>query len=138
MESTPRPITGYQRALPQRVPFPLSGLAKGLMRVARPEPLAIVLSRPAPEEAVVEIRGALTAKGAQRLKLAVFQALEEGARQVTVDLAEASRLDPAGLAALVEATQRAGEARVYLANLSAEARWLLEKASLHTVLEITE
>lgn len=138
MESTPRPITGYPRALPERIPTPLSGLAKGLLRVTRPEPLAVVLCRPTSEEAVVEVRGAFTSKGAQRLKLAVTQALEEGVLSVVIDLSSASRIDPAGLAALVEVTQRAGDTRVVVAHLSPDARLLLEKASLHTVLEIVE
>lgn len=135
MESTPRPITGYPRDL-LRMPLPLGGLARGLRRLARPQPLAIAVSHGAATEALVQVQGGLTAQGAPRLKLAVAQLTQEGASQVTIDLSEASRIDPAGVAALVEVTQRSGPARILVVGLGPEARLLLEKACLHTVIEI--
>ena len=138
MESTPRPITGYTRTWPSRIPLPLAALAKGVRRLARPQRLAILMVRPAGEEAIVEVRGPLDGKGAQRLKLAVSMALDEGATRVTIDLSEATRVGASGVAALVEATQRADGREVRLARLPAEVRHLLEKADLHRVLEIVE
>ena len=138
MESTPRPITGYARTWPQRIPLPLATLAKGMRRLLRPSGLAVIMVRPDAEETIVEVRGALDAKGAQRLKLAVSMAVAEGARQVTIDLGGASRIGASGVAALVEATQRAGGMSVQLATVPPEVRLLLEKAGLHMVLEIGE
>ena len=138
MESTPRPITGYTRTWPSRIPLPLAALAKGVRRLARPNHLAIVLGRPDGEEAIVQVHGPLDGKGAQRLKLAVSMALSEGATRVTIDLSEATRIGAPGVAALVEATQRADGREVRLAKLPAEVRLILEKADLHRVLEIVE
>jgi anti-anti-sigma factor len=109
-----------------------------MRRLLRPSGLAVIMMRPDAEETIVEVRGALDAKGAKRLKLAVSMAVAEGARQVTIDLAGASRIGAPGVAALVEATQRAGEATVQLAQVPPEVRLLLEKAGLHMVLEIGE
>jgi anti-anti-sigma factor len=94
--------------------------------------------RPSDAETIVEVRGALDVKGAQRLKLAVSLALAEGARQVTIDLSATTRLGPPGVAALVEATQRAEGATVQLSGLRPDFRLLLEKTGLHRVLEIRE
>lgn len=138
MESTPRPITGYARTWPQRLPLPLAALATGMRRLLRPSGLAVIMVRPEAEGTIVEVRGALDARGAQRLKLAVGMALSEGASRVTIDLAGATRIAPPGLAALVEATQQAGGATVQLVQVGAEVRLLLEKAGLHMVLEIGE
>lgn len=138
MESTPRPITGYPRTWPSRIPLPLAALAKGVRGVLRPSGDALVMVRPSDSETVVEVRGALDVKGAQRLKLAVSLALSEGATQVTIDLSAATRVGPPGVAALVEATQRAEGATVQLIGLRPEVRLLLEKTGLHRVLEIGE
>lgn len=138
MESTPRPITGYPRSWPSRIPLPLAALAKGVRGLVRPSGDALVMVRPSETEAVVEVRGALGVKGAQRLKLAVALALSEGAREVTIDLSAATRVGPPGLAAMVEVTQRAEGARVLLTGLRPEIRLLLEKTGLHRVLEIGE
>ncbi|MNK79249.1 STAS domain protein [compost metagenome] len=138
MESTPRPITGYPRTWPERIPLPLAALAKGVRGLVRPSGDALLMIRPSETETVVEVRGALDVRGAQRLKLAVAIALSEGAQQVTIDLSEATRLGPPGLAALVEATQRAEGTTVQLCGLRTEVRLLLEKTGLHRVLEIRE
>ncbi|GEM_PF-3046627 len=138
MESTPRPIPGYPRALPQRIPFSLAALATGLRGFSRPREPVLTLARPSVEEAVLAVRGALSTAGALDLKRLVSEALVDGASQVTIDLREATRIGPAALAAMVEVTQRAGAVGVQVVGLSPEARLLLEKASLHVVIEILE
>jgi anti-anti-sigma factor len=135
MESTPRPITGYPS---QRLVLPLSTLGKGLQRLLRPERLAVVMVATHAEQAIVEVHGALDVRGAERLKRAVALAFEEGAITVTIELSGATRVAPAGVAALVEASERAGPGAVQLSGLRPEFRWLLEKAGLHMVLEIME
>ncbi len=135
MESTPRPITGYPS---QRLALPLATLGKGLQRLLRPARLAVVMVQAQGEQAIVEVHGALDVRGSERLKRAVALAFEEGSSQVTIELSKATRVTPAGVAALVEASERAGAGAVQLAGLSPEFRWLLEKAGLHMVLEIME
>ena len=138
MESTPRPITGYPRTWPERIPLPLAALAKGVRGVLRPSGDALLMIRPSEGETVVEVRGVLDVKGAQRLKEAVSMAVSEGAQRVTIDLSEATRVGPPGLAALVEATQRSQGVTVQLRGLRTEVRLILEKTGLHRVLEILE
>lgn len=138
MESTPGPITGYTRAWPSRIPVPLQVLTAGLRRVARARRLEIGVSRPDPEEAIVQVRGPLGVRGAARLKQAIASCVSEGVGRLTIDLSEASRVGPAGVAALVEATQCAAGREVRLTRLPMELRFLVEKAGLHRVLEIVE
>lgn len=133
MESTPRPILGSPREA-QRLPL-LDLLFRGLRRASRGEARGLHL-RPGLEATVVEVHGALGAREASALKQLVREVLASGAERVTIDLACAGRVTPAGLAALVELGRRGG--RVGLSGLRGELRLLIEKAGLHAVVEIVE
>jgi anti-anti-sigma factor len=90
-----------------------------------------------PDGAVVEVHGALGAHEARDLKRIVGATLAEGVPGMTIDLGAAGRIAPAGLAALVDLSQRAN-GTLRLARLKPEVRLLLEQAGLHVIVEIVE
>jgi anti-sigma B factor antagonist len=70
------------------------------------EQLVISEERPAPEVAVIAIAGQVDLYSAPELKRAVTRAIEDGAKQLVIDLTQTGFMDSSGLGVLVGAMKR--------------------------------
>ena len=90
------------------------------------------------DDVVVEVRGELDVATAPLLQDLLDQLVAEGARRVSVDLAETSFVDSTGLGALLAALRRmqAHHGRLVLRNPRPAALRLLEVTALEKVFTI--
>jgi anti-sigma B factor antagonist len=75
--------------------------------------MEIAIERPTPQEAVFRPKGELILPECNPTRAKVMKALDDGARQITMDLSEVSFIDSAGLGLLIglrqTARQRGGD-----------------------------
>jgi len=91
-----------------------------------------------PDEVIVEVRGELDVATAPLLADVIDQLIAEGARQLAVDLGEASFVDSTGLGTLLAAHRRmqAHQGNLVLKEPRPATRRLLEATALDTIFTV--
>ena len=97
--------------------------------------MEITVSRPSAEEVVFQPKGELILPECNPTRAQVVKALEEGARQITFDLAEVTFIDSAGLGLLIglrqTVRQRGGE--FLLAGVNSQVLPLFQMTRLNKI-----
>ncbi len=102
--------------------------------------MELAIERPAPERAVFRLRGELILPECNPTRAKVVKAIEEGAREITMDLSEVPFIDSAGLGLLIglrqTARQRGGEFQ--LTGVNAEILPIFQVTRLNKIFDLPD
>lgn len=101
------------------------------------ELLHVASERPAPEVALLKLRGRLSGPGAGKRVLEAAGGLQPGVRLLILDMNAVEYMDGAGVGALAQicCTARASQRRLVLTGMNGRVRGILEAADMLPLLE---